>query len=162
MNPEQYPQATESPVKYRVIALLALLMLPALACGLTNQVYALNNQVRQAVYRYERETRGRVDDLVLHSQRAEPRVKFEGQNENGGRTVWLDRFAAQEFFALRPAEETFLYIQEIQYGDNQETATVAVYRGDGRGYKGWQLTLEQGDDDRWTVTDEVALEAESP
>lgn len=144
--------------RYRFAALLALLLLPTLACGLTNRVYALNNQVRQAVYQYERETRGLVDDLVIHAERSEPRVRFEGQNQNGGRTVWLDRFGAQEFFALRPAADTFLYIQEIQYNDTRDAATVSVYRGDGRGYQGWQLTLERKAADEWTVTGEVTLE----
>lgn len=140
----------------------ALLLLPLAACGLTNPIYTLNNQVRQAVYSYEREQRGPVDELIIHFQRDEPRVKFEGQNQNGGRTVWLYRQGAAEFFALRPQTATYLYIQAIEYSNNYHTATVTVYRGDGSGYNGRQLTLNQTDNGGWVVTGDTPLTETGP
>ncbi len=146
------------PLKLRLVILLTVLLLPAIACGLTNPIYALNNQVRLTVYEYEREQRGLTDDLVLHYQRDEPRLRFPGQNEAGGRTVWLDRFGAAEFFALRPEEETYLYIQNIEYGQEYQTATATVYRGDGTSYQGRELTLKRNGEQSWVVTAEIKIE----
>ena len=142
--------------KFRLIVLFTLLILPA--CGAMNPRYQTNNQVRLAVYEYERKVRGPADDLVIDFQRDEPRIKFEGQNDNGGRTVWLYRAGAKEFFALRPPDSTYLYIQNIEYADNYRTATVKVFRGDGHGFKGRQLTLKLGNDGHWAVTTDVEIE----
>jgi hypothetical protein len=130
---------------------LLILILPILACGFIGGAYQTNNQVRLAVYQYEISTRSRPDDLVLDFQRDEPRIKFEGQNENGGRTVWLYRLGAKEFFKLRPPDKTYMYIQQIEYGQDGSTATVTVYRGDGNGYQGRTLTLTQ-DNGNWSVS----------
>lgn len=146
----------------RIVGILILLILPMLACGYINPVYQANNEVRLAVYEYERETRGKVDDLVIDFQRNEPRIVFTGQNENGGRTVWLFRIGAREFFAQRPPEKSYLYIQNIDYNDDNTTATVTHFRGDGSSYQGRQLTLEKGVD-RWQITQDIELDAtESP
>ena len=153
-------QALTVSSRFRLVGILLLLALPALACGIINPRYQLNNEVRLAVYKYEREMRGPVDDLVIDFQRDEPRIKFEGQSENGGRTVWLYRFGAKEFFALRPPEKTYLYIQEIEYNNDRSAATVNVFRGDGRGYKGRQLTLARDENDHWSVVNEVEIEPE--
>jgi hypothetical protein len=144
---------------FRIVGLLIVLTLPALACGFSNPQYQINNEVRLAVYEYERETRGPVDDLVIHFRRDEPRIRFEGQNENGGRTIWLYPAGATEFFALRPSEKTYLYIQAIEYNDDRDVATVKVFRGDGTGYEGWQLTLQRDEDYDWVVTDENEINA---
>jgi hypothetical protein len=138
----------------RIVSVLVLLLLPILACGYINPVYQANNEVRLAVYEYERETRGKVDDLVIDFQRNEPRIVFAGQNENGGRTVWLYRLGAREFFALRPPEKTYLYIQQVTYNDDYTTATVTSFRGDGLGYQGRQLTLEK-DNEQWLVIQDL-------
>ena len=135
---------------------ISLLML-ALACGVINPHYQFNNEVRLAIYEYERKIRGPVDDLVIHFNRDEPRIRFEGQNQNGGRTVWLPSAGAEEYFVIRPPERTYLYIQEIEYNEDRSAATVKVYRGDSAGYQGWQLTLTRGQDNRWSVMDEVEL-----
>ncbi len=137
--------------------LLICLLLLALACGVINPQYQFNNDVRLAIYEYEWKTRGPAADLVIHSNRDEPRIPFEGQNRNGGRTVWLPSAGAEEYFAIRPAERTYLYIQEIEYNEDRSTATVKVYRGDGAGYQGWQLTLTRDQNNRWSVMDEVEL-----
>jgi hypothetical protein len=142
----------------RPILLLLALVLPAIACGLFNPLYYRNNEVRLAVYAYERAQRGPVDELVLAFNRDEPRVKFEGQNENGGRTVWLQDLAAREFFDLRRPENSFLYIQKIDYLDDYRQAVVTVYRGDGLTYEGRELTLMSNDKGDWTVTGEVLLD----
>jgi hypothetical protein len=133
------------------------LLLLALACGIINPQYQFNNEVRLAIYEYERKTRGPVDDLVIHFNRDELRIPFKGQNQNGGRTVWLPSAGAEEYFAIRPPERTYLYIQEIEYNEDWSTTIVKVYRGDGAGYQGWQLTLTRGQDNRWSVMDEVEL-----
>ncbi|MBN1994274.1 MAG: hypothetical protein JW953_16370 [Anaerolineae bacterium] len=126
-------------------------MLPALACGFVNARYETNNEVRLAVYQYERETRGPTDDLVLDFERDEPRLRFEGQAENGGRTVWLYRLGAKEFFALRPPEKTYLYLQNIAYNDDRSMATVTVFRGNGAGYEERELTLQRDPTGHWSV-----------
>ena len=144
--------------QWRPVLLLLALVLPAIACGLFNPLYYRNDEVRLAVYDYERAQRGPVDELVLAFNRDEPRVKFEGQNENGGRTVWLQDLAAREFFDLRQPDKTFLYIQKIDYLDDYHQAVVTVYRGDGRSYEGRELTLIADDEGQWTVTGEVLLD----
>jgi hypothetical protein len=144
--------------QWRPILLLLAVVLPAIACGLFNSLYYRNDEVRLAVYDYERTQRGPVDELVLAFNRDEPRVKFEGQNENGGRTVWLQDLAAREFFDLRQPDKSFLYIQKIDYLDNYRQAVVTVYRGDGRSYEGRELTLIANDEGQWTVTGEVLLD----
>jgi hypothetical protein len=129
-----------------------------LACGYVNPVYQANNEVRLAVYEYEQAVRGKTDDLVIDFQRNEPRILFAGQNENGGRTVWLYRLGAREFFALRTPEKTYLYIQNIAYNNNHSSATVTVFRGDGSSYQGRHLTLEKSSE-QWLVTQDVEIDA---
>ena len=146
-----------APAPVRTAGILILLLLPILACGYINPVYQTNNEVRLAVYNYEREVRGKTDDLVIDFQRNEPRILFTGQDEDGGRTVWLYRMGAREFFALRPPEKTYLYIQNIDYNDDYTTATVTIYRGDGSSYQGRQLTLEKGAGG-WQVTGDIEIE----
>lgn len=140
------------------ILIFIVLLLPSVACGTVNPEYQFNNEVRQAIYTYERETRGPVKDLVIHFQRDEPRVRFVGQNQNGGHSVWLYPAGAEEYFSTRPRTATYLYIQEIQYNEDHSSATVKVYRGDGSGYRGWQLTVTKHADGHWVVTDEVEIE----
>ena len=147
-----------APTPVRAVSILILLILPMLACGYINPVYQANNEVRLAVYDYEREVRGKPDDLVLDFQRNEPRIVFPGQNENGGRTVWLYRLGAREFFALRPPEKTYLYIQSIEYNDDYTTATITHFRGNGSSYQGRQLTLEKNAD-QWLVMQDVEIDA---
>ena len=142
----------------RSIILLMLLLLTLLAgCGPFSPVYRLNNQVRLAVYQYEREQRGKPDELVISYYRTEPRVKFDGQAEDGGRTVWLFDLAAREYFELLPENRTYMYIQQIELNPAQTQATVDVYRGDKSGYQGRALTLTRTDDDTWQVVDDVAI-----
>ncbi|MCK6624204.1 MAG: hypothetical protein L6R45_03390 [Anaerolineae bacterium] len=124
-------------------------------------MFLRNNEVRQAVFAYERAKRGPVKDLVIHFRRDEPRIRFDGQNQNGGHTVWLYPAGGQEYFATRPQTANYLYIQEIQFSEDQQIATVNVYRGDGSGYQGRQLTVTRQGTDQWMVTDEVELKAES-
>jgi hypothetical protein len=138
-----------------------ILLLPGVACGTVNPEYQLNNEVRQAVYAYERETRGPVKDLVIHFRRDEPRVRFAGQNQNGGHSVWLYPAGAEEYFSSRPQTAAYLYIQEIQYNPDHRSATVKVYRGDGSGYQGWQLTVTREADGHWAVTEAVKIEGDS-
>jgi len=147
-----------APAPMRVTGILLLLVLPMLACGYINPVYQTNNEVRLAVYNYEREERGKADDLVIDFQRNEPRILFPGQDENGGRTVWLYRLGAREFFALRSPEKTYLYIQNIEYNDDYTVATVTLFRGNGSSYQGRQLTLEKSTD-RWLVMQDVEIDA---
>jgi hypothetical protein len=135
-----------------------VLLLPGVACGKANPEYQLNNEIRQAVYAYERETRGSVKDLVIHFRRDEPRVRFVGQNQNGGHSVWLYPAGAEEYFNSRPQTATYLYIQEIQFSPDHRRATVKVYRGDGSGYRGWQLTVTGEAKGHWAVTEEVEIE----
>jgi hypothetical protein len=134
-----------------------VLLLPGLACGAVNPEFQLNNEVRQAVYAYEWETHGPVKDLVIHFRRDEPRVLFVGQSQNGGHSVWLYPAGAEEYFSTRPQAAAYLYIQEIRYNEDRSSATVKVYRGDGSGYRGWQLTLTR-EADSWRVTDEIEIE----
>ncbi len=143
----------------RLLLLLGGLLLTLLACGLFTPQYQLNNQVRLAVYNYERAQRGPVNELVIAFNRNEPRLKFEGQNENGGRTVWLYDLAAREYFAERSPDSTFMYIQKIEYFDNYRRAIVTVYRGDGQGYIGRELTLQQDNPTgQWQVITEQLLD----
>jgi len=145
-----------------LIVLLAGLLLAAQGCAfLGSAEYRLNNPVRQAVYQFEREQRGKTDDLLIQFYRSEPRVKFEGQNENGGRTVWLFDLAAREYFDLLPPGKSYLYIQRPQYTTDFSQATVRVYRGDKSGYAGRALTLQRLDDDTWQVVEDRALAPEN-
>ena len=127
------------------------------ACGLVNSDYDQNNEVRLAVYQYERHIRGKADDLVIHSFRTEPRIKFVGQAVNGGRTVWLFELAAEEYFNLLPTGRSYLYIQKINYNSDRTEATVDVYRGDTTGYQGQTLTLQRQAASGWKVTGDSAI-----
>ena len=140
-----------------VMVIFVLLTLPALACSVINPQYQMNNEVRLAVYQYEREVRGKADDLVIDFRRDEPRIKFDGQNEDGGQTVWLYRLGVQEFFSLRSPEKTYLYIQGIEYDDNHSVATVTIYRGDGTGYEGRTLIVVRDDEHHWSVSSEAEI-----
>jgi len=147
-----------APIQVRVVGVLILLLLPMLACGYVNPVYQTNNEVRLAVYEYERAVRGKTDDLVIDFQRNEPRILFAGQNEDGGRTVWLYRLGAREFFALRPPGKTYLYLQNIAYNNDYSSATVTVFRGDGSSYQGRHLTLGKNSE-QWLVAQDVEIDA---
>lgn len=138
----------------------AVLFLATIACGPINPLYQRNNEVRLAVFAYESAKRGPVKDLVIHFRRDEPHIRFDRQSQNGGDTVWLYPAAAQEFFATRPQTDSYLYIQEIKFGEDQQSATVSVYRGDGSGYQGWQLTVIRQANSQWVVTAEEELEEE--
>ena len=146
-----------SPSKTGMILVLGFLLLPAMACGLVNPQYRLKNDVRLAVYAYERRVRGPVDDLVIYFNRDEPRIKFEGQYESGGRTVWLYNFGVTDYFAVRSPQDTYLFIQTVDFGDDHQTATATVYRGGGNGNAGRQLKLSMKPDETWTVTAEVII-----
>ena len=145
--------------RYVSVAILAIFLVLNVGCAAFNPQSTIKNQVRLAVYEYERGARGLANDLVIHFQRTEPKVKFEGQSQNGGRTVWLFTLAAKEYFDLLPPERTYLYIQQIEFNDDFTQATVPVYRGDGKGYLGRQLTLAQGADGVWLVTGEREIAA---
>lgn len=141
----------------RALPGLALLIF-LLACG--GQRTSWNNQIRRAVFEYAYPRYGPVDDLILAFERSEPRIKFERQHQAGGRTIWLDRFGAREFFALRPAEATFLYIRNIRYNDDYTTATVELYYGQGNGTEreGWLFTLRPDENGQWQVVSEESLD----
>ena len=159
--PSVFWQAATVVSRFRFVGILIMLMLPALACGLTNPQYHLNNQIRLAVYQYERARRSPTNDLVIDFQRSEPRIKFEGQSENGGRTVWLYQLAAKEFFESHAPQKTYLYIQQIEFNGNHNMATVNVFRGDGTGYVGRQLMLQRDDGQHWSVVKDVESEEDS-
>ncbi len=148
------------PAWLRMATILFILTLPALACVVTNQQYLLNNKIRLAVYEYEQEMRGPVKDLVIDFRRDEPRIKFKGQNQNGGHTVWLHRIGAREYFATRPQQASYLYIQEIKYNNDYTISTVEVYRGDGTGYRRRQLSLTRVETGGWVVSNDVEIEAD--
>lgn len=133
----------------------------AIACGPVNPLYQRHNEVRRAVFAYESAQRGPVKDLVIHFRRDEPRIRFEGQDQNGGHTVWLYPAGGQEYFATRSQAASYLYIQEIEFSEDQQSATVNVYRGDGSSYQGWQLTVTRQTGDQWAVTAEAELEKKS-
>lgn len=145
-------------VRYFKIGLILLLLaLLLLACGLSQPLSLPPNQIRLAVYEYERATRGPADQLIIHFQRDEPRFTFPGQNEDGRRTVWVDNFGAGEYFDKLPPQTTYLYIQTAREGDTPNTAAATVYRGDGAGYEGYELTLTRNPDGDWQVTEEVSI-----
>jgi hypothetical protein len=143
--------------KYPWLAALAIMAMTLAGCGPFNPGYRQNNPVRLAVYQYEVAQRGHADDLLLHFYRTEPRIKFEGQSDNGGRTVWLFDLAAREYFDLLPPDRSYMYVQEIQFNPDRTQATVDVYRGDTTGYQGRTLTLALTANDTWQVADDVAI-----
>jgi len=144
--------------RYFPAIVFAVFVMSISGCAAFNPQSALKNQVRLAVYEYEREARGLANDLVIHFQRTEPKIKFEGQSQNGGRTVWLFTLAAKEYFDLLPPERTYLYIQQIEFNDDFTQAVVPVYRGDGAGYLGRQLMLAKDEGGVWSVLDEREIE----
>ncbi|GAB4422992.1 MAG: hypothetical protein Kow0031_01280 [Anaerolineae bacterium] len=147
--------------RHPILAGLIVMVVLLAGCGPFNPGYRQNNPVRLAVFQYEVEQRGYPDDLLLHFYRTEPRVKFQGQAENGGRTIWLFDLAAREYFDLLPPGRSYMYVQEIQFNPERTQATVEVYRGDTSGYQGHTLSLSRNADDTWQVTDDVAI-ADTP
>jgi hypothetical protein len=151
------PPAPLKPIHYTLLGLVILLVLGG--CGPFSPDYDQNNEVRLAVYDYEVQNHGKPDDLVIHFYRTETKVLFEGQRENGGRTVWLFDLAAREYFDLLPDGRQYLYIQQIEFNNDRTGATVDIYRGDTSGYQGRTLTLVQkaGQAQAWQVVQEAAI-----
>lgn len=109
------------------LIILFLVMISLSACeliGLVNN--PTNNAIRRIIVEYEVETNGLTQELVIYHQRGETRLDFEYPFE---REVWLYEFALNEYFKVRLAERSYIYIDKIHA--QEENVYVWVRRSDG-------------------------------
>ncbi len=138
------------------LALLTLLA-SALACGTGGPVAWRNNAIRSAALAYELSTRGPVDEVLVAYGLTEVRANLGFE---GGNTVWLNRFAVDEYFRTRDADQTYLYLRDVEYEDG--TASLIVDRGGPDGVESHQLSLRRDDGDWKVVSDELLESSTSP
>ena len=123
-----------------LVLLLTLLALASTGCdaslgGATNQRY---NAVRRAAVAYELRTRGPADDLLVDFGFLEWR---DNLGFTGGRTVWLNPVARDEFFSLRDPGRSYIYLRTPT--DQGDDVLIEVERNGAQATHARQLTLRQ-------------------
>lgn len=114
-----------------ILILATLVLLPQLsACA--SWWDSESDSVRRAVIAHEVDESGmHVDDLVI---RLSPR-EFRADFGHDSRVVWLvsnpiERpYREREYFRLRDPERSYLFIQDVRYGESRSAATVTVVVG---------------------------------
>lgn len=134
---------------------LALLALASLACnlvGLGDQTNQRNNAVRRVALAHEVESRGPVDEVLVDFGFLEWR---DNLGFTGGRTVWLNPVARDEFLAQRDPQRTYIYLHSPV--DEGDAVAIEVERGGPAATQARRLTLHLGEGG-WQVTGEEVLE----
>jgi len=128
-----------------ILALVALLLV-TLACGTGGPVTRRNNQVRRAALAYELSTRGPVDEVLVTFGLTEAR---DNLGFDGGNTVWLNQFAQAQYLRKRDANQSYLFLHDLNYDDG--SAFILIDRVDTNGIQYRVLTLRR-EDNVWQVT----------
>jgi len=133
---------------------LAVLALAGLACNLvgfgdaTNQ---RNNAIRRAALAYELSVRGPADEVLVDFGFLEWR---DNLGFSGGRTVWLNPVARDEFLAQHDPRRTYIYLHYPV--DAADSVIIEVERGGPDGRTTRRLVLRPTADG-WVVTGDDAL-----
>jgi hypothetical protein len=138
-----------------ILLAFLMLLLSTLACGTGGLVTRRNNELRRAALAYELSTRGPVDEVMVAFGLTEVRdnLGFEG-----GNTVWLNQFAQAEYFRKRDANQSYLFLHDLDY--EGRTATIVIDRGDANGIQYRRLTLRR-EGTAWEVVSDEPLESPS-
>jgi hypothetical protein len=138
-----------------ILLVASMLLLSALACGTGGAITRRNNQIRRAALAYELSTHGPVDEVMVSYGLTEVRdnLGFEG-----GNTVWLNRFAVNEYLRTRDKDKSYLFLHDPDYAD--ETASIVIDRGGASGVQSYQLTLRR-EAGAWAVSSEQSVETSS-
>jgi hypothetical protein len=114
-----------------ILFLASLILLPQLS-GCASWWDSESDSVRRAVIAHELDESGmHVDDLVVRLSPQEFRADFG----HDSRMVWLvsnpiERpYREREYFRLRDADRSYLFIQDVRYGESHSAATVTVVMG---------------------------------
>jgi hypothetical protein len=135
-----------------ILLVFLSLLLSTLACGIGGPVAWRNNEIRKAALTYELSARGPVDEVLVAYGLTEVRANLGFE---AGNTVWLNPFAAGEYFRTRDADRTYLFLHDLEYTDG--TASLIVDRGGPNGVQSYQLSLRQEDGD-WKIVSDEPLE----
>jgi hypothetical protein len=151
-----YGNLGEQMKRKSILLVVSMLLLSALACGTGGALTRRNNQVRRSALAYELSTHGPVDEVLVSYGLTEVRdnLGFEG-----GNTVWLNRFAVNEYLRTRDKDESYLFLHDPEYTD--ETASMVIDRGEANGLQSYQLTLRRAAG-TWEVSSEQEVESSSP
>jgi hypothetical protein len=125
------------PLRYCVLLLLALIS-ASCSFGFNPALIRRNNEVRRAALAYELQVRGPADEVLVDFGYLEWRDNLGFTN---GNTVWLNPAARDEYFALRDAHRSYIYLREPQELDG--AVSIVVERGGPAGVQSHQLTLRQ-------------------
>jgi hypothetical protein len=136
----------------RILLILLVFLLSALACGTGGPVTRRNNEVRRAALAYELAARGPVDEVLVAFGLTEVRANLGFEQ---GNTVWLNPLAEAEYLRRRDTSRTYLFLHDLNYGDG--TASIVVDRNDAAGLQSHTLTLER-ESNAWRVVSDAASE----
>lgn len=134
-----------------ILALVALLLV-TLACGTGGPGTRRNNQVRRAALAYELSTRGPVDEVLVAFGLTEAR---DNLGFDGGNTVWLNQFAQAQYLRKRDANQSYLFLHDLNYDDG--SAFILIDRVDTNGIQYRALTLRR-EDNVWRVASDEPFE----
>ena len=113
----------------RTAAVPAMFILPLLVSACAGWAQADSDAVRRAVIAHELDERGvQVDELIIRLSPGE----FRADLGYGDRIVWLvsppyqRQYREAEYFNVRGAERSYLFVQDITYDDSHNQASVGV------------------------------------
>jgi hypothetical protein len=132
-------------IRTRIALVLLSLLTSTVACGTGGPVARRSNEIRRAALNYELSSRGTVDEVLIAFGLTEVRANLGFE---GGKTVWLNRFAEAEYFRRRPDNQTYIFLHGLSYEDG--TASILIDRGDAAGVQSFSLTLRR-DGGTWQV-----------
>jgi hypothetical protein len=140
-----------------IILALGALLLSTLACGAGGLAARRNNEIRRAAVAYELSAHGPVDEVLVDYGLTEVRANLGFED---GKTVWLNSFAAGEYFRTRDPKHSYLYLRDLDYADG--TATILVERGNAGDVRSYSLALRREGSAWEVVSEESAATPSSP
>jgi hypothetical protein len=125
-----------SGVRLCLVLLLFILVSASCSFGFDPAFIRRNNAVRRAALAYEVQVRGSADELLVDFGYLEWRDNLGFAD---GNTVWLNPAARDEYFALRDAQRSYIYLHDPL--DVDGGVSIRVERGGPAGVQSHQLTL---------------------
>lgn len=145
----------------RTRMMLAMFVLPVVVSACASWEESESDVIRRAVITHEVDVRGvQVDELIIRLSPGEFRADLGDES----RIVWLvspgyqRQYREGEFFKVRDPGRSYLFVQDITYGDSRRQAAVRIvlYLGSG------QLTTKEialhKEGNSWQVSSEQVLE----
>ena len=114
-------------LRSRAVSVTWILLLALSACTVWGE--SESDAVRRAVIAHELDERGvQVDDLIIRLSPGEFRADFGYATK----IVWLvspgyqRQYREGEYFKVRDPERSYLFVEDIAYGESHDQATVGV------------------------------------